>query len=148
MMRGAAGHRQENRGRAARIWRGPGFRCSAGHPPEHGKHAVEEVEWPRDITVLDVTPGDGHAKRGTDLGRTPGGDPPVMKAVLARTTPTLGEIHRDRARRATNLCAKIRIPDAEQFERNAERPHEIETDFEGFEHVAFSLLSLSAFTPE
>jgi hypothetical protein len=80
------------------------------HPPEHGEHAVEELEGPGDITVLDITPGDGHAKRGTDLGRAPGGDPPVVSAIRPGSLPTLRDVESDGTGSPPDLLRQIAVP--------------------------------------
>jgi hypothetical protein len=107
-----------------------------GHPPQHGEHAVEEVEGREDIAVLDITPGNGHAKRGTDLGRTPGGDPPVVSPIGAGSLPTLGDIENDGTRGSPDLKRERAVPVPDERHRTPERPHEIKTDFESLKHVA------------
>jgi hypothetical protein len=105
-----------------------------GHPPEHGELAVEELEGPGDITVLDITPGDGHAKRGADLGRAPGGDPPVVSAIRAGSPLTLGDVESDGAGGPPDLEREVALPAPDERHRTPERPHEIKTDFESIEH--------------
>jgi hypothetical protein len=106
------------------------------HPPDHGKHTVEELEGPGDITVLDITPGNGQAKRGTDLGRTPRGDPPGMSAIRAGSLPTLREVESDGTGGPPNLLRQNATPVPDERHRTPERPNEIKTDFESLKHVA------------
>jgi hypothetical protein len=102
--------------------------------PEHGEHAIEDVEGPGDITILDVTPGEGQAERGTDLGRTAGGDPPVVSAIRAGSLPTLRDVENDGTRGSPDLKREITVPVPDERHRTPERPHEIETDFESLKH--------------
>ena len=106
-----------------------------GHAPEHGEHAVEELEGLGHVRLLDIAPGKGDAESSAELVSAPGGDPPRVSAVPSRAPPALRKIQGNGAGRTSDLLGETAVPDADPGERPLELPHEIETDFQSFEHM-------------
>ena len=105
---------------------------------------VNELERLSNIRLHEVSPGHGHSQGGADffrassaqsrgfvatgrvrrslLGRvSPRGDSPVLKSILADSTPAFREIQGNAAGGSADLPVEVAVPAAELFHRAAER---------------------------
>ena len=105
------------------------------HAPEHGEHAVEELEGLEDFRLLDIAPGERHAKGRAEFLCAPGCDPPGVNAVPARAPPTFREIQGNGTGRGAHLLVERAVTHTDPLQRTPKRPYEIKTDFKSLEHM-------------